>query len=187
MNVDEILDEQAEDDPVFEFDDDEVEEAEAEEVAASGKRKSWARDRTPEYKRKRRGGDAKKKSKETPDPSPSKPFKSKKVLVHKLAKNSEGMLRNVCQNFVKPVLLSHIKKVEFANASNMMPLEQVFLGPEVSDILDKIHLKIDPNARPADVQAQAEQKRANDIKVFRLRCLDFYTTAAKELRDLAPL
>ncbi|KAK3931061.1 Zinc finger BED domain-containing protein 5 [Frankliniella fusca] len=114
-------------------------------------------------------------------------FQSKKVLVHKLARSSEKILRDVCQNYIKAPLLPLVKKINLSNPSNLVELENVYLGPEVNDILAGIPLHLDPNANPAQAQEAAMKKRATDETTFRLKCLDFYSTAAKELRDLVPL
>lgn len=66
-------------------------------------------------------------------------------------------------------------------------LESVYLGPEVNDILAGIPLHLDPNANLTQAQEAAVKKKATDETTFRLKCLDFYTTAAKELRELVPL
>ncbi|KAK3923982.1 Biorientation of chromosomes in cell division protein 1-like 1 [Frankliniella fusca] len=87
-----------------------------------------------------------------------------------------ALLRQVCCNYMRANVLDSVATVS---------LERVVLGPHVEEILASLPLP-DPD-HPEITSEQRERKRNHDIRTFRLRCLDFYITAAKELQTYLPV
>lgn len=65
-----------------------------------------------------------------------------------------------------------------------VPIDKVYLGPGVEHCLANIPLD---NAGGNQTEDQMRAERARHIQTFRLRCLDYYVTAAKELTKYLPL
>lgn len=66
-----------------------------------------------------------------------------------------------------------------------MRLENIFLGPEVEEVLQSVPVFTDSEGRMS--REQLVLQRENEIKTFRFRCLDFYVTAAKEIKSRLPI
>lgn len=64
-------------------------------------------------------------------------------------------------------------------------LEDVYLGPECEEALKEIPLPSDPEKKWT--REQLADKRKQDITQFRLKCLDFYVTAAKQIQTIFPI
>ncbi|KAE8740950.1 hypothetical protein FOCC_FOCC013524 [Frankliniella occidentalis] len=112
-------------------------------------------------------------------------FQSKQVLIHKLAEKSETLMKNICQNFIKPVLLPRLGQVDYSRPTNQLPLREVYLGPGCREALDRIvpGAPRDPSVRPETMAEQLER----DTDAFREKYLAFYARAAQEMKDRLPL
>lgn len=47
-------------------------------------------------------------------------FQSKQVMIHKLAEQSEALMKNICQNFIKPALLPRVGQVDYSHPGNQV-------------------------------------------------------------------
>ncbi|KAK3916901.1 Zinc finger protein 862 [Frankliniella fusca] len=112
-------------------------------------------------------------------------FQGKGTLVHKLAKKSNAIITEICRNHVKPEYHKSLATTNLQNPSIQLPLEEIYVGPECQAILDKIPLPNNQDGK--QTQAQLETRRRRDIQQFRLRCLNFYVTAAKEIQCTFPV
>lgn len=63
-------------------------------------------------------------------------------------------------------------------------MEDVFLGTECEQALSRIPLPDNPSGRQS--KAELEAQRSKDLKQFRINCLNFYVTAAQEMRHWLP-
>ncbi|KAK3917879.1 Zinc finger protein 862 [Frankliniella fusca] len=112
-------------------------------------------------------------------------FQSKQVLIHKLAEKSEALMKNICQNFIKPALLPRIGQIDYTRPANQLPLREVYLGPGCREALDRLvpAAPRDASVRPEDMAAQLEREK----DAFREKCLEFYARAAQEMKERLPL
>ncbi|CAI6359908.1 unnamed protein product [Macrosiphum euphorbiae] len=93
-------------------------------------------------------------------------FQSREIMIHKLFDQSLNLMKIICQNFVKPSLLDNISCLNF-HISNLLPVEEVFLGAECQSLL---------NLQPID-----------NINVFKEKCQKFYITVAEEIIKRLPI
>ncbi|KAE8753063.1 hypothetical protein FOCC_FOCC000408, partial [Frankliniella occidentalis] len=112
-------------------------------------------------------------------------FQSKKPIVQDIARYSEKMLKQICQNYMKPENLKNVATLNLSTPGLQLPIEEIYLGPECHAALDGIPLPDNPEGKLTDVQLA--NSRRHEILKFRLRCLDFYTTAAKEIQSTFPI
>ncbi|KAK3933093.1 LOW QUALITY PROTEIN: Protein FAM200B [Frankliniella fusca] len=111
-------------------------------------------------------------------------FQSAKVLVHRLQTESRQLLVQVCQNYMRPNVLESAHKITYLKVGMFyVPLEKMYLGPGTAAALEQVPLPNDPGLS----REQQALKREQDIKVFKLKCLDFYITAADQLKMYLPL
>ncbi|XP_034238072.1 zinc finger BED domain-containing protein 5-like [Thrips palmi] len=110
-------------------------------------------------------------------------FQSNKVMIHKLAENSQTLMENLCQNFIKSTEMDRIATMDLAHPDNQLPLEKLYLGPGCKEVLDNLP-PYPPGRAPAAALALQLEK---DKETFKAKCRDFYVRAAKELRERLPL
>lgn len=87
-------------------------------------------------------------------------------MIHKLFDQSLNLMKIICQNFVKPSLLD-ISCLNFGDISNLLPVEEVFVGAECQSLLDL--------------------QSADNINVFKEKCQKFYITVAEEIIKRLPI
>ncbi|KAE8738254.1 hypothetical protein FOCC_FOCC016275 [Frankliniella occidentalis] len=112
-------------------------------------------------------------------------FQSKKVMIHKLQDTCLAYLRQFCQNYMRPNVLPSVATIDVTHPHFQLPLERVYLGPGVEELLNKIPVPTVDN--PGVSEAERRKMRDNDIKKFRLKCLEFYVTGANEMKKYFPL
>ncbi|KAK3915235.1 Rhodanese-like domain-containing protein 7 [Frankliniella fusca] len=66
-----------------------------------------------------------------------------------------------------------------------LAIEEIYLGPDCQAALEAIPLPANPDKK--FTEAQLANSRRHEILKFRLRCLEFYTTAAKEVQTTFPI
>ncbi|KAK3928053.1 CTP synthase [Frankliniella fusca] len=110
-------------------------------------------------------------------------FQTEDIMIHKLKEVSLTYLKQLCQNYMRPNVLPSVVTIDVTHPHFQVPLEKVYLGPGLEEALKDIPLPNDPGKS----EIQLVQMRENEIKTFRLRCLDFYVTAAKEMKTYLPL
>lgn len=92
-------------------------------------------------------------------------FQSRKILIHKIAENSEQLIKQMGQNFLLPNALENISN-DLLNSKNFLPVSSIYVGPECESYLK--------NECPEFI-----------IEV-KSKCLDFYTTALEEMLQRLP-
>jgi len=93
-------------------------------------------------------------------------FQSRDVLIHKLFENSQQVIQQIAQNFIKFDILEDIINLDIDNKNNIQNIENVYVGPECESFLATLSLEC-----------------AQQIK---LKCLDFYITAVREMLKRLP-
>eukprot|EP00102_Acyrthosiphon_pisum_P015002 XP_008185353.1 PREDICTED: uncharacterized protein LOC103310057 [Acyrthosiphon pisum] len=61
-------------------------------------------------------------------------FQSREIMIHKIFDQSLNLMKIICQNFVKPSLLDNISCLNIGDISNLLPVEEVFVGAEYPEI-----------------------------------------------------
>lgn len=96
-------------------------------------------------------------------------FQSSKVQIHLLSKNSNSLLSQFLQNFLKPEILENSSiSATLIHPHNYLPLEKIYVGRECKEYLVANLSLADQNS-------------------FMLKILDFYSTLAKEMISRLPL
>ncbi|KAL4103916.1 hypothetical protein QTP88_019233 [Uroleucon formosanum] len=90
----------------------------------------------------------------------------REIMIHKLFDQSLNLMKIICQNFVKPSFLD-ISCLNFGDISNLLPVEEVFVGAECQSLL---------NLQSAD-----------NINVFKEKCQKLYITVAEEIIKRLPI
>ena len=96
-------------------------------------------------------------------------FQSKKNLIGVFQKEIQRTVRFLCQNFIKPQYLHDASKIDPSNTNQLLPLSEVFLGKNCSDIIADGGLN------------------SGDVTNFKKRCLSFYQIAFEEIKRMLPL
>lgn len=95
-------------------------------------------------------------------------FQTRKIIIHEMYGHSICLLKTLCQNFLKPKLLTDdLFLIAFDDPTNLLPLDEIYVGADCEELLKTI-----PN------------KLANE---FKNKCLLFYIKAAKEMVLRLPL
>lgn len=92
-------------------------------------------------------------------------FQSRKILIHKLTKSSEQLIKQIGQNFLLPARLQNISS-DTIHSRNFLPLNELYVGPECEKFLQNQTMQF-----------------AQEIK---LKCLDFYVSATEDMIKLLP-
>jgi len=93
-------------------------------------------------------------------------FQSRTILIHKLFVSSQQLIRQLAQNFIIPEALTHIASLNVDDENIIQHLNDIYVGPECEHLLATLPLEC-----------------AQEI---RLKCLDFYKTAVKEILKRLP-
>lgn len=91
-------------------------------------------------------------------------FQSRDILIYKLYDSSRELILKIAQNFVKIDILKDISNLDIDNKNNIQ--ENVYVGPECESVLDTLSLECSQQ--------------------IRLKCLDFYVTAVREMLKRLP-
>lgn len=94
-------------------------------------------------------------------------FQGRNILIHKLVSASESLFKELCYNCIKLNELNNLQSLNLSCPRIFKELKEVYLGPKCEEYLKSI-----------------PQNIAHDV---RLKCLDYYTTAAQELQRRLPL
>ncbi|XP_014474937.1 PREDICTED: uncharacterized protein LOC106744562 [Dinoponera quadriceps] len=99
-------------------------------------------------------------------------FQSVETRVHLLQSKSINLLYEVCQNFVKEEHLENLTTiVKFSNREIQKDVNEVYLGSECEEYLNKLMM----------------EDHVDVVTTVRQNCLQFYLTAAKEIREKLPI
>ena len=93
-------------------------------------------------------------------------FQSRKILIHKLYENSQRLIYEIAQNFIKPEFLEAIYNINFDIEEIRQPLENVYVGLDCESFL---------KTEPLELR-----------KEIKIKCLDFYLTAIREMCKRLP-
>lgn len=98
-------------------------------------------------------------------------MQSESPKLFKLYRNVSQILKAIFDCFIKREYLkkTDLENVEYKNPKNYLPIEEVYYGANVSKSLLELNLTSD------------------QINFFRVRCLDFYTEACKQIIQRFPL
>ncbi|KAK3912905.1 Zinc finger BED domain-containing protein 5 [Frankliniella fusca] len=110
-------------------------------------------------------------------------FQSEQVLVHKLQEASMTYLKQFCLNYMRDSVVPSVATIDVTHPHFQKRLEDVYLGPGVNDALNAIPL---PECAGM-TKEQLEKRRDQDVEAFRKKCLDFYLTGAKEMKNYLPI
>lgn len=101
----------------------------------------------------------------------NKEMQSESPKLFKLYKNIGQIIKSIFDCFIKRDYLkkTDLENVQFKDPSNYLPIEEVYFGANVSKSLLEMDLTND------------------QIIFFRLRCLDFYVEACKQITERFPL
>ncbi|XP_071581188.1 zinc finger BED domain-containing protein 5-like [Temnothorax nylanderi] len=91
-------------------------------------------------------------------------FQSRNILIHKLYESSQQVIRQLADNFLKYDNVENISISELDN--NVQHIDNIRIGPECDSFLETLSLEC-----------------AQEIK---LKCLDFYVTAVREMLKRLP-
>lgn len=97
-------------------------------------------------------------------------FQSGKIQIHLLSKNSNRLLQQFLQNFIKPETLESANNItaSFIHPHNYLPLEEIYVGRECKEFLIANLSLADQNS-------------------FMVKILEFYSILAKEMINRLPL
>lgn len=95
-------------------------------------------------------------------------MQSQRPEIHKLHENMRTTFRTLLDNYIQsPYLMStDLQAIEFDNPRRFLPIDQIYLGTKVATSI-----------------VAAANLESEDIKAFRLRCLDFYIEGARQIRN----
>lgn len=93
-------------------------------------------------------------------------FQSRKILIHKLCENSQHIIRQIAQNFVISEALKNIDTLDVTNEHVIQHLNDIYVGPECENFLATQSLEFS--------------------KEIKLKCLEFYKTAVREMMKRLP-
>lgn len=93
-------------------------------------------------------------------------FQSRKILIHKLFDSSQQLIRQIALAFIIPEALLNIATLNAADEKNIKHVTDIYVGPDCENFLATQSLEF-----------------AQQIK---LKCLEFYKTAFKEMVKLLP-
>lgn len=93
-------------------------------------------------------------------------FQSRKILIHKLFENSQRLIYQIAQNFIKPEFLENSFDFNFENEEIRQALENIYVGPDCESFLE---------TQPFEFKQE-----------IKLKCLDFYLTAVREMCKRLP-
>lgn len=93
-------------------------------------------------------------------------FQSRKVLIHKLFNTSQQIIQQIGQNFIIPEALKDIVDLNIDNENMLQHVNDVYVGPECENFL--VTLSDDC------------------VQEIKLKCLDFYKTAVREMLKRLP-
>lgn len=92
-------------------------------------------------------------------------FQGRKILIHKLAENSEYLIKQMGQNFLLPNALKEIS-LDILNPQNFLPISSIYVGPECELLL--------------------ESESSEFVIEIKSTCLSFYITALQEMIQRLP-
>jgi len=93
-------------------------------------------------------------------------FQSRKILIHKLFTSSHQLIRDLVRNFMILDSYKHISSLNIDNEENILPLENIYVGPECENFLNTLSPECS--------------------KEIKLKCLDFYKTATQQMLKRLP-
>lgn len=93
-------------------------------------------------------------------------FQSRQILIHKLFENSQQIIQQIAKNFIIPEALTNIDDLNIEDETNILHLNDVYVGPECENFLTTL---------PAEC--------AQEIRV---NCLKFYKTTIREMSKRLP-
>lgn len=98
-------------------------------------------------------------------------FQSRTISIHTLHGHSMRLLKDICQNFVKPNLINeNVHLILFSNKDNLLPIDEIFIGSECQQEFKLMS--------PKDL---------NLISEFKKNCCQFYCKAAEEIVTRLPV
>jgi len=92
-------------------------------------------------------------------------YQSRKILIHKIAENSEQLIKQLGQNFLRLAALQNISN-DLLNPKNFVPVSSIYVGPECESYL---------KTECSDFVIEVKSK-----------CLNFYATALEEMLQRLP-
>jgi len=98
-------------------------------------------------------------------------FQAVETRIHLLQPKSMNFLFQISKHFLKPELLQHLLKINFSEKENHKSLQDINLGSECEDYLNRLAIEGNTNA----------------VTNIREHCLQFYVTAAEEIRKRLPV
>jgi len=100
-------------------------------------------------------------------------FQAVETRIHLLQSKSVNFLVEISKNFIKPELLKHLLTniFIFSEKQNQKSLDDIDLGFECEEYLHKL----------------SKEKHANIISTIRQNCLEFYVTAAENIKKRLPV
>ncbi|EFN72092.1 Zinc finger protein KIAA0543, partial [Camponotus floridanus] len=99
-------------------------------------------------------------------------FQAHETRIHILQTKSVNFLVQISEHFLKPDLLKHLlTNLSFHKKENQISLDNVNLGPRYEEYLYKL----------------VKEGHANVVTIIRQNCLQFYITAAEEIRKRLPV
>lgn len=100
-------------------------------------------------------------------------FRVVETKIHLLHPESINFLTNICTHFLKPDCINDLPNVEFSKSENHKDLEDINLGPECEEYLERL--------------LQEGEGHKNLVLTVRSDCLQFYITAAEEISKRLPV
>ena len=97
-------------------------------------------------------------------------FQSKQNQIGKLQRESERLVRTLCQNFMKKDSFQKMDTLNPNDPINLLPADEIFLGSECEKLL-----------------CPSSDDQRKEVHLFKLRCLQFYQTAVSELMKRLPI
>jgi len=98
-------------------------------------------------------------------------FQAVETRIQLLQPKSMDLLTKISTNFLKPEFLNDLLYIEFEKTATHKSLEDIRLGSECEEYLRKL----------------IKDGHINIVEVIRRNCLEFYITAAKEIRKRLPV
>lgn len=99
-------------------------------------------------------------------------FQSERPRLHQLLPRVSAIFKQILKNYLKLNYVNNTEtnKIEIRNPSNFLPLENMYLGFKVQEIIESVHVQLIPT----------------ELHNFRINCLNFYIELASQIKDRFP-